>query len=870
MSYCTIKENDKWCVYKQDSEGNPVGEIIGTHDTRNKADDHIQALIASVDDAVVAEGVSDVNAKKKNKVCEDDGKSIDATAGDEGDELIAFGEGVKAIGMVAKDGKTFGRIGGHLILFGDSDKTDLVGDFFTPDTYYGPRDGDGSDVLIHHGRPLKTTGDPKIDAQLKEYSDYLIQPMETKRDAEGIWAETMLDLSKSYERMIYELVKKGVFKWSSGTASHMVRREEGKITGRIMRWPIVEGSLTPTPAEPRMLGTRIMPLKSLDEVTTDFASGLQIDVSRDNVEQKDTKGYVDNSNPDKEEGIAEDNLTILEAVQKAVPDLQEDQVKALDAIFNLAGLSNVDEVVDVVEEEPVKAKAVVPTKKDDPKKDDESTDDDPQDDPNADDSAVDGSNIKPEEWKEGEQERDADFLLKKADTGKDEPAKEEVDTSDSEEEDTKQKGSKSIMEITKEQAAEMLKAIGVTVTDSGIESNRPPYEFKDKGIGDSPDEVAKADAAKSFNAAYVMRYGDEGDAEKAVMTDVFGGGYRQLIFDQNRAFAKYLRIGAEGLEPNEVKALKTQIFPAEGIVRMVKDGFDTSAIKDTMVEAQATLGGYAVPANIQGNIITRLPGLTAVRGSGATVITLTNSNLIEIPMYTGGNSQYAGAERGAWGSETQSPSDKNATLGMIDIRADVYTYKIPMSQSLIEDASNLVSMIQNNIANTLAMDEDVAFLTGDGVGKPLGILPGQANTLGISEVKSGAASSLAVTSVRALKRGLLTQYRQNGVFIANSSTMSSVEQLMFTGGGPWAYPGVDTLEGRRTFESETMPDIAASSYPMLYADMSGYYIVERLGLTIVRFQDSATGINKVEYHVRRRVGGRVAEPWKFAVMKVAA
>jgi hypothetical protein len=46
--------------------------------------------------------------------------------------------------------------------------------------------------------------------------------------------------------------------------------------------------------------------------------------------------------------------------------------------------------------------------------------------------------------------------------------------------------------------------------------------------------------------------------------------------------------------------------------------------------------------------------------------------------------------------------------------------------------------------------------------------------------------------------------------------------------------------------------------------------VERLGLSVVRFQDSNTGINKVEYHIRRRIGGKVVEPWKFAVQKVSA
>jgi HK97 family phage major capsid protein len=76
------------------------------------------------------------------------------------------------------------------------------------------------------------------------------------------------------------------------------------------------------------------------------------------------------------------------------------------------------------------------------------------------------------------------------------------------------------------------------------------------------------------------------------------------------------------------------------------------------------------------------------------------------------------------------------------------------------------------------------------------------------------------------------------------------------------------LLNRKTFESGAMPDVATNAYPLLYSDMSGYTIVERLGMSIQRFQDSYTGPNKVEFHVRRRLGGRVEKPWLFAVQKV--
>lgn len=380
-------------------------------------------------------------------------------------------------------------------------------------------------------------------------------------------------------------------------------------------------------------------------------------------------------------------------------------------------------------------------------------------------------------------------------------------------------------------------------------------------------------AAKSFNAIYVTRFGAEDDAMKAVMSDMFGTDYRQTVFDQQRAFAKFLRFGEAELDGNARKALRTQIFPAEVIKSMLVNGYDVDAIKATQVEAQGTLGGYAVPPSVQSEIIRRLPGLTAVRGAGARVHVLERNNSTEMPKYGGGTDQYVGGLRGAWGNETATPAEKNFSMLLETVVAHIYTFKVPMSQSLVEDAANLVQLVTEDIATTMSIDEDAAFLTGNGVGKPLGLLPASANANSLTEVVSLSASTLTAAGVKKLKRGVGTQYRKNAIWIGNSDTFGIIETLESGTGSGYVFPDLsedDMLLKRRVFESETMPDVGSGTFPLIFGDMSGYWIVEKPGLTIVRFQDSNTGINKVEYHVRKRVGGRPVETWKFAVQKVAA
>lgn len=435
----------------------------------------------------------------------------------------------------------------------------------------------------------------------------------------------------------------------------------------------------------------------------------------------------------------------------------------------------------------------------------------------------------------------------------------------------------------RQQAESFKSAMDELATLNGLAESAKPQPMRPSlpgaPAGDSPTmpqldtrPAGQDDAVKAFDTFYITRFGDEDAAAKAIKTDLIGSDYRQVVAEQASLYAKYLRFGDTDMTTKEKKLLRRQIFPMAVVDEFVKNGVDIATIKTTMVEAEGTLGGYAVPPAQQQDIITRLPGFTVVRGAGAQEVTLTTNNSTDIPVYTGGDSRYVGNLRGQWGNETKTPTAQNATLKNETVVANLYTYKVGMSQTLVEDAANLVTIVTNDIVNTLALDEDEAFLIGDGVGKPLGLLPGGLNTLSLAEVNSGNATALTADGIKGVKRGVASQYRGRAVWIANSDTYGLVEKLK---GGDGQYIFGDLSEDnmllrRRAYETEAMPDVAASAYPIIFGDMSGYWIVQKAGLAIVRFQDSNTGINKVEYHVRRRVGGRLSETWKFCVQKVSA
>lgn len=216
------------------------------------------------------------------------------------DAVVVFGSAVKALGN--------GKVGGHLIRFSSDHDPDLTDDFFDAKTeIHVP---DLLPVLYQHGM------DDKIGKRI-------IGSAKTGRDDVGVWIEAQLNMRDEYEKAIYELVEAGKLGWSSGALSHLVEREPMGKAYHIKSWFVGEGSLTPTPAEPR---NQVLPIKSLIPSET-AATGK--DANEPNEQLKE-------STMDKDElkALLEDNnkalVTVIE--EKAEAAATKAVEKALDAL----------------------------------------------------------------------------------------------------------------------------------------------------------------------------------------------------------------------------------------------------------------------------------------------------------------------------------------------------------------------------------------------------------------------------------------------------------------------------------------------------------------------------------------------------------
>lgn len=128
------------------------------------------------------------------------------------------------------------RVGGYLVVWGSAGTPDLHGDYFTHQTEFGLDWYESRPMLYHHGL------DNDVQANVIGRIDHL------HTDSSGLWAEAQLDRHHRYAEAIKRLIAKGALAWSSGSLPHLIERDDD---GYLKRWIIVEGSLTPSPAEPR-------------------------------------------------------------------------------------------------------------------------------------------------------------------------------------------------------------------------------------------------------------------------------------------------------------------------------------------------------------------------------------------------------------------------------------------------------------------------------------------------------------------------------------------------------------------------------------------------------------------------------------------
>lgn len=284
-------------------------------------------------------------------------------------------------------------------------------------------------------------------------------------------------------------------------------------------------------------------------------------------------------------------------------------------------------------------------------------------------------------------------------------------------------------------------------------------------------------------------------------------------------------------------------------------------------------GGYFVLPAFSSTMTKKLFDVTAMRRL-ARVETISAGDRWEEPLDIG-------EPLSGWVGETDvRPATGSPQIGMLKIPLNELYAMPPVTQALLDMVGfDLGGWLLNKITDRFGRDEGLAFIGGNGVGKPMGLLSYPISSVSdatrpwgtIQYMPTGAAGAFKTGAtppdggdcLRDLTWKLRTPYRQGASWLMNSNTISQIDKMKdgmgnyifrpsMTAGAPSSLLGYPV-----EIDDVAMPDIAANSLSIAFGNFQrAYVIVDRIGMKLLIDPFSSKPL--VLYYCYKRVGGGIA------------
>lgn len=225
-----------------------------------------------------------------------------------------------------------------------------------------------------------------------------------------------------------------------------------------------------------------------------------------------------------------------------------------------------------------------------------------------------------------------------------------------------------------------------------------------------------------------------------------------------------------------------------------------------------------------------------------------------------------------WASETTEQAETTTPrVDRISIALNELSALPKASQRLLDDSAfDVEGWLAERIADKFIRAEASAFINGNGVERPRGILnhtaaPEATASWGeIGYTITGTDGDLSSADPLVdLIYTLGARYRANASFVMNSKTTSTIRKLKDADGRFLWSDGLTAGEPARLLGypvliAEDMPDITSDSFSVAFGDFNaGYTIAERPDLRVLR--DPFSSKPHVLFYATKRVGGDVTD-----------
>lgn len=285
-------------------------------------------------------------------------------------------------------------------------------------------------------------------------------------------------------------------------------------------------------------------------------------------------------------------------------------------------------------------------------------------------------------------------------------------------------------------------------------------------------------------------------------------------------------------------------------------------------------GGYLAPVEWDRTITNKLKQRSPIR-ENAQVIQISGNGFTRV--------YNDGVIGSGWVGETAArPATTTPGLTTLAYNTGEIYANPQITQTALDDvALNLEQWIADEVEGEFAIQENIAFLSGNGTNKPTGILnyvTGGANAAthpwgAILGTTVAGAAAVTTDEIVDLVYSIPSERSANSKFYMNRTSLGKLRKLKdgqgnyiwqptFVAGQP------STLQGSPVVEVPGMPNMTTGLVSILFGDMEKtYLVIDRIGIRILR--DPFSNKPFVGFYTTKRVGGGVQNPEYMRFIKQA-
>ena len=270
--------------------------------------------------------------------------------------------------------------------------------------------------------------------------------------------------------------------------------------------------------------------------------------------------------------------------------------------------------------------------------------------------------------------------------------------------------------------------------------------------------------------------------------------------------------------------------------------------------------GYLLPQRLEARLVNAMNTISVLRPLCTEVTTSGDSAL---PIVNGHG-------KAAWVPEGHPiPMVKDA-FDRVNLNSHKLAAIIRVTSELLKDSAvDIEAYLANTFADRMAVGEEEAFIAGDGMGKPLGL---------IHQAKVGCetqtAGTVSIEDVLNLIFSVPEKHRRNGTLLMNDNMLLSLyKQCAAQGQNLWLGKTNDgkndTFFGYRIVRCASMPDAASGSMPILFGDFKQVYINNNGYRSIKRLDQLFIANDHIGFLMAERVGIKLTVPDAVKGLQVA-